>query len=233
MRLFQLSCLTALLALIFAKALSGQGAEQPILVDEHGRLPCDDFLSRIDTFLADLNKSPQSVGLVVVTSTETKKHWAVLRERMTKAHVIYRAFTSNDIKFLRTTSPEKDLWIQYWRIPPGAYEPTVENIDETYRLPRGIKPFMLGAEYPFFEGICPEVEDLPIFAEFLQGDSNSRGNVVVRDVTLRKAKQRADLIRRQLLDRYGIQPSRIRFFPRRAANPANNLEPIVEYWYLP
>ena len=40
----------------------------------------------------------------------------------------------------------------------------------SYKLPSELKPFMLGVEYSYLDGICPEVSDAPIFAAFIKGN---------------------------------------------------------------
>ena len=54
-------------------AISGFGQEVPraVLVDEHGRLPCDDLLGRLDAYFAELAGKPAAQGVVV----RKKKNW--------------------------------------------------------------------------------------------------------------------------------------------------------------
>jgi hypothetical protein len=103
----------------------------------------------------------------------------------------------------------------------------------TYTLPNAVRPFMLAVEYSYADGICPEVDRAMVFAEYLRANPGSRGNIVVRERTLRKALREVERMRKEFRTRYGVPSSRLRFFPRKASLPANYREPVVEYWYLP
>lgn len=210
----------------------GQDTQGAVLVDEHGSLPCDDTLGRLDLFFSELSKDSGSTGLVVLSAPLEKKRVSVFRQFLIKAHARDRGFTSNEIRYVRTTFG-KEFQVQLWRLPAGVAEPAIENIDMSFSLPETIGSHMLGGEYSYGDGICPEVEDGPIFAAFLRDNPRSRGNIVVRQRTLGQARRRAARIIRQLQKNHGIPRSRLRIFPQISSNPTNNLEPIVEYWYLP
>lgn len=224
--------LLATVSSVFALTSLGQKTPKAVLIDEHGRLPCDDLLGRLDLYFQELRRYPGSMGLVVISSTNNNKHLAVFRQRMIEEHVKAREFTSNEIKYVRAIS-DNDLRVQLWSVPSGSTEPTVKNVDMPYTLQPGIKPFMLGAEYYSGDHICPEVNDLPVFAAFLKSNSGSRGNIVVRARSVAQARRKADRIRREFREHYDISVSRLRFFPRKAAFAASDFEPLVEYWYLP
>ena len=218
---------------ILTFGLAAQETPEPILLDEYDRLPCDDLLGRLDMFFGELSRDPSSVGLVVISAQKENKWRAVFHQHLIEAHAGSRKFISNPIKYVRNTSSNA-FTTQLWRIPRGAAEPTITDVDVTFELPADIKPFILGEKYPYGDGICPEVDnDESIFAEFLKGNPNSRGNIVVRERNLELARRESERIRRVFPKRYRIPSSRLRFFPRKVSIPRNNLEPIVEYWYLP
>jgi hypothetical protein len=227
----------AFISVIGFFAVSGEGTiaqerPEPVLVDEHGRLPCDDLLGRLDLYFSELSKDPSSVGVAILSSTRGDKRLAVFRQHFIEAHARDRGFTSNPIKFIRTISGDS-LSVQLWRVPAGGQEPSVSNVDSTYGLPDTFEPLMFGVEYIYGDDICPEVEDQPIFAKFLEGNPASRGNIVVRDRSIERARRKADRIRYVFRTKYGITSSRLRFFTRMASRSALMREPIVEYWYLP
>jgi len=219
-------------AVMFATGIDAQNDSKAILRDEHSSLPCDDLIGRLDMFFYELSKDASSTGLVVISTSNEKKWWAVFREYLIDAHARDRNFKPNRIKYVRTIESD-EFMVQLWQIPLGVAEPAVQNVDITYKLPPVIKPFRLGVEYPYADGICPEVEDFPIFAQFMNGNPGSRGNIVVRDRTVERARRRAEKIRRDFLRQYGIPSSRLRFFPRSVLPSELLREPIVEYWYLP
>lgn len=216
---------------------SAANSQQPkaVLVDEHGLLPCDDSLGRLDAWYAEIANNQNSVGLAVISGPPEEKHRSVFRQYLMEANARFRGVSKVlPLKYVRANSSD-DVKVELWRIPAGAEGPRIENVDNTFVLPGDIKPFRLGTDYPdFFDNICPgERSDQRIFGEFLKGNPSARGNIVVRGRTLAKAKGKAAGILRVFKKQYGIAGTRLRVFPRRRSIPSNNLEPIVEYWYLP
>jgi len=225
-------CCAVLLLLAFTLNSVGQEPPKPVLLDEHGSLPCDDLIGRLDIFFRDLSKSPGSVGLVVISTPAEKNWWAVFRRDLIEAHARDRSFTSNQIKYVKSSAAD-EFTVQLWQVPRGAAEPTTKHSDITFEMPDDIKPFRLGVEYTWADGICPEVDDQPIFAQFLKSNPASLGNIVVRDRSIKRARRKAERIRSIFRTKYGITSSRLRFFTRTASRSALMREPIVEYWYLP
>ena len=230
--------LVALFVIVFASTGASQEMPKALLVDEHGLFPCDDTLGRLDAWYAELGNNPNSVGLAVISGPPEEKHRIAFRQSLMEASAKARRVSETlKLKYVRAASPGP-VMVQLWRIPAGAQEPRIENVDNTHVLPNDIKPFLLGKEYPDYlndnDIICPgKPSDQRIFAAFLKDNQSARGNIVVRARTISKAQTRAAQILQTFRRRYGIPPSRFRVFPRKRSVPRNNLEPIVEYWYLP
>lgn len=225
--------LLSVLAYMFALTSVGQVPPKAVLVDEFGRLPCDDNLYRIDFWYTELSHNPNSVGLVVIATAPDKKHLGVFHERMMEAHAEFRgASKALAFRYVRAVS-EDDLKVQLWRIPPGADDPRIESLDMSFSLPKQIEPFMLGAEYKFGGQICPDPADEPVFADFLRANPAARGNIVVRDRTIERARKKIGRVLRTFQNQYGISRRHLRVFPATLTKPSNHDEPVVEYWYLP
>jgi hypothetical protein len=92
---------------------------------------------------------------------------------------------------------------------------------------------MMGDETKMGDQICPEVDDGEIFARFLRENATARGNIVIRDTSLARARRKAGRMKRKFGSRYGISGSRLRTFTGKLMWPSSHDEPIVEYWYLP
>jgi hypothetical protein len=217
-------------ASVFVGTGFGQEVPKAVLVDEHGQLACDDSLGRLDVFYAELAKNPGDRGLFVISGRPEIKHRVAFREGLIEAHTRDRGVDAGRFDFVRAVS-DGDLMVQYWRIPPGADRPVISNVDKTYSLPSSIKPFMLGAEYSSGDGICPEVNDFPIFVKFLKDNPEARGNIVVRERTLGRAEAKGRRVVRELGAK-GIARSRIRVFTGTRGADDHNV-PVVEYWFLP
>jgi hypothetical protein len=227
-----LSCVL-LLILMLAIPFVGM-SQQPtaILRDEHGNVPCDESLGRLDAFFSDLSSHPDSSGLVSISSSLEYKVRSVFRQEMIEQHTKSRGFDASRFKIVRADSEQKTN-VQFWLIPPGAAEPKIKGMDMSYTLPQGSKPFMLGYETVIGDQICPPVSDAAVFARFLKENRSARGNIVIRDDSRARARRRADRILKTLGRFYGIRRSRLNIFIARREGPRNYYGPILEYWFLP
>ena len=217
-------------ASVFVGTGFGQEGPRAVLVDEHGQLPCDDSLGRLDVFFAELAKNPGDRGLFVISGRPEIKHRVAFREGLIEAHTRDRGVDAGRLDFVRALS-DGDLMVQLWRIPPGADRPVIRNVDETYSLPSSTKPFMLGADYVYGEGSCTEVSDLAIFVKFLKDNPEARGNIVVRERTLGRAEAKGRRLVREFGAK-GIARSRLRVFTG-IRRESDYEVAMVEYWFLP
>jgi hypothetical protein len=215
---------------IFAASGLGQEAPRAVLLDEHGRLACDDSLSRIDLFFAELAKESSARGFVVISGNPEEKVSVAFREAMIVSHTTWRNFPAERFDIVRALSDD-ELKVQYWILPPGAERPNLVSIDTTYALRKELKPFMLASEGGV-GSTCTEVNDRDIFARFLKDNPAARGNFVVRERTLARAEAKGRRLVREFGSQYGISRKRLRVFTdTRRANDHN--VPLVEYWFLP
>lgn len=212
--------------------ISGQVTTEPILVDEYGSAPCDDFLGRLDVYIWEMKAHPDSKGLIVIRNPSDRRHGSVMLKRMMEAWFGYREFASRRVQVVRVDG--KGYQRQFWRIPPGAVSPEIGPPALAFQISDTVRnPFMLANETKFGEQICPQVDDQAIYADFLKANPSARGNIVVRDDSETRARKKATAIRRKLKRKYGIAGSRLRTFTALLTMPSNTDEPIVEYWYLP
>lgn len=222
--------LTVLLLMPGLRATS-QPVPITILVDEHGEIPCDDTLGRIDVFFSELRNNPTNSGLVVISGMPENKHRILFRQTIIQHQIQWRQFDASRIRFLRSRSEETK--VQFWRIPPGADTPDIKDLDMSYTIPRTVQPFLMGEETKLGDQICPEVDDGEIFAKFLKENPSARGNIVVRDNSPGQARGKASAFVRRFSRKYGISPVRLRSFAAKLMYPPNHDEAVIEYWYLP
>lgn len=223
----------AFLSLLFAAAVSGQQSPQAVLVDEFGRLACDELLGRLDVFFAELRAVPQAVGLVAVHTSANDRHEGVIVQEIIKAHSKWRGIDQRSLHFVRSDSHRGRL-VQLWQVSPGAETPKFEAELRTCELPAERKePFVLTVETKFGAQICPAIDERAVFASLLKDNPKARGNIVVRGNSSKKARVKAAAIARRLASQYGIPRSKLRTFSAAFQRPSNHDEPVVEYWYLP
>ena len=209
----------------------GQSADEPILVDEYSHVaPCDDLLSRLDAYLNELRLNPDQSGLIVLRDTPERRSQVAILQALFESWMDFRTFDRRRVEFVRADANEHLR--QFWRVPPGATKPEVENVVSGYQMSGAVtKPFLLADETPTH--ICPEIDDFGIFARFLSDNPTARGNIVVRDQSSSRARRRAAAIIRKFERNFGIQRKRLRIFTAKFKRPSKYDKAIVEYWYLP
>lgn len=157
--------LIAILLLVFGVGANGQEPPTAVLVDEYAITPCDDFLGRLDVFLSELQRHPDSQGLIVIGHKPEMRHSSVRLKLMMEAHFKWRGFDDSRIEIVRIDADKQNR--QFWRLPPGADRPKLERAINGYRVSDLVRePFLLAAETKFGMQICPEIDDQRIFAEF-------------------------------------------------------------------
>jgi hypothetical protein len=230
MPIVRLIAISAILIAI-SHCVFAQDNPKPILVDEYTITACDDFLGRLDFYLWELTTHATSRGVIVLRNTPERRHRSVILQEMMKEHFKFRDFDDSRIDFIRVDGPNELR--QFWRIPSGAEMPEIGTIALGYELSGVMSdPFILVTEQATY-GICPEIDANRVFAAFLNRNKTARGNIVVRDDSILRARQKAVRILSTIEREFGISRKRLRIFPSRFQKASNQDEPVVEYWYLP
>jgi len=207
-----------------------QDAPKPLLLDEHGELPCDDLLVRWDAFYADLHANPNSTGLISIATLPEKRRDGVFLKAWIERYTHFRGFDLSRFRIVRTTA-DMDMRINYWRIPAGAAEPVLD-IDDSYEIPRTVKPFMFAREEEFEMVECSERDGGRFLWTFLKANPSARANLVFRNRSIRAAKRRSVEVSNNLVS-HGVARHRIRVFLLKQARLPENRKPNSEFWYLP
>ncbi|MBK9153630.1 MAG: hypothetical protein IPM25_05360 [Chloracidobacterium sp.] len=224
-----------LVALVCMLAFYGKAQEAPkaVLIDEYDRGPCDDFLGRLDMFLAGLRANPEWRGFIVIYNPPELRHESVIMAEMMREHFRWRNWDIKPIEIVRGDSGN-DRLMQFWRVAPNGSPPKVERPIWSFKVAESVRePFILATETKFGAVMCPEVNERLIFGSYLRENPGARGNIVVRDRNLAGAIRRGNRIVRDLEKNYRINRSRLRIFPALFKRPWNHDEDAVEFWYLP
>lgn len=215
-----------------ASALIAQDKPVAILVDEFEVLSCDHMLGRLDTYFQEMRNEPESTGVIVTFGPASRKHRIAFQQSVFEKQAKWRQLDVGRFQFLRANSEDK-IFSQFWRVPPGASPPDIPGLDLSRTIPSNLKPFMMGEDTKMGDQTCPELDDAETFAMFLKANPTARGNLVVRDFTLKRAQLKAPNTVRRFSSKYGIPRDRLRVFAAKYEWPPNIDEPVVEYWYLP
>lgn len=198
-----------------------QNEPKPVLVDEFGRVSCEDFLARIDAFVSVLQANPQDSGYVVIydgaKNPKGLKKFAV-------ANVSLRPFDSERIKIVVAKNPA-EVDARFWRVPPGSPPPTYTEVlqPETDTS----KPFVFGTS--FTDNVCPTFAP-KLYADLIKQHPGSKGKVVVSGSTWRQRRDYAEEELKTLWENFGVSRDRIRIY---YMHTRNDLNTEAEYWFVP
>jgi hypothetical protein len=222
----------SLLLLTVGIMTNGQDVPKAVLVDEYSYSPpCDDFLGRLDSYLGEL-RDRADTGVIVLRNTPAKRPRSAIRQATIESWLDFREFDRGRIEYVRADGNEHLL--QFWRLPPGAPKPSVEQVIPGFQISDAVKkPFLLAEQPRFGPHICPAIDHLAIFARFMGDNPTARGNIVVRATSRSIARRNAARIVRELEKTHGIQRKRIRSFIGKFERSSNDDEAVVEYWFLP
>lgn len=221
---------------IMIASIVGYAQDKPkaILLTEMDYITCEMLLAKLDQVLVELQKSPNSIGYAVIYS-EAAGRRKQMHEDTIKAHVRIRGFEKDKLKVIRATgkTPAK---VQLWLVPFGAEMPKFTKTKWDFTLPKGTKPYIFSATADN-DGICSSYEYLRLnyFAEHLEANPVARGNLVIKERSWGRFRNEKAHIIRLLVDKYGIDRKRLRFFFVRERKYKGDefYYPQVEVWLLP
>lgn len=212
-------------ALIIAVSLfgstPGQATPQAVLVDEFGRIGCNEFLARLDAFMVELHNNPGDKGYFLI-SEDTRNPRAF--QRMVEASIFTRRFDRERIS-VAIVSKEIGAGSQLWRVPLGAEAPAFKPIARPE--PDLTKPFKYGSDDSI--GICPTFSP-DLFAKLILDNPGSKARVVIAGRTVRSRLQMAKGVR-EILESYTKLPAdRISFY---YVHRPDEWLWETEYWFIP
>lgn len=224
--------LIALLIFAGCNGVIAQTETEPILFDEHSNLPCDESLAHLDHFYAELQNHPNSTGFILITNKPENRRNTAFRQAMIEGYTRFRNFDPARFKIVRANSGE-EMRVQFWRVPAGAIEPPVQDIDMSYLIPRTAKPFIFTFDDTWDDPICPGISGQSILIEFLKQNPRARINIVSRDVSANVARRRVLRAASRIINGSRIARTRIRTFVAKPDTIPYINQPSTEYWYLP
>ncbi len=213
-------CVIAVCVVAAVTLAAGQTPPKPILVDEFGKVSCEELLGRTDAFFVELIQHPADTGLVSISSSSK---WPDTKKLRIRTNVYMRQFDKNRLRIVIDSDGVGDA-TQFWRIPPGAELP---KFKEVLAEPRDVsKPFLFGAADDL--GTCPSFipDD---FVNLIRDNPGSYGKLVVYGDTWQARESLAGEFLSQLT-KAGLSNKRVRFYyfhrPKRFFSE-------VEFWFIP
>jgi len=206
------------------------GQEKAELVDEFGRIFCEDLQIRMQTFYADVKKRPDSVGYIYLYGNKDKPLEKYLFEISFKSVALIYKFDPHRIQFVQ--GKDKDsTGGQFWIVPSNVDALILDEEKWSYSLPDFNKPKKLyERQESLFADICPMVNSLyeELYSKILLGNPTFRGNIVISANSLKDFQKSKKELINEFVNNYKIPADRLRFF-----NDKNGYQDNVEFWIVP
>lgn len=207
---YQKSFLTLITLLASFQICFGQEKPKAILVDEFSKLPCDDFLARIDNLAIQLTNEPDSIAYIITFSNKNQTLSNFSYEQLLKNSLIALRRDRSRYVFVHGENQE-NLAVQFWVVPAGADKPQYNEGNWSYKIEIE-KPFIFQETDHEDIGICPLFPNVELYSKFLQTNQNLRGNIVIYEKNLKNFRQTKKKLLTELVEDYKIRRNRIKLF---------------------
>jgi hypothetical protein len=226
----------AALALFIVIPSSAQQVPTAIMVDQFSDASCEVLWARLDNFHNELSNNPTAVATIAVSGKIGELHDDLWIEDMIRGYFLRtRTIPSARWKIVRMR-PEVNRKIEFWITPLGAEPPKIETAEWSLIYPEETKPFIFAYDPDHMEevSVCLASNQLRFLAQVLRANPTARINVVLVVRSQKEFARRTRQTIAELVRDYGVQLKQIRVFKKitRKADPYN-IEPDVEYWFVP
>jgi hypothetical protein len=195
------------------------------LIDQFGRVSCEDLFARADGFVYELGNRRNSTGYAIIYGEKNRLFRNLIPEQSLLGSMLWRKLERDRLIILR--GEERDtIEVEFWLVPAGAEKPPLKEAAWDLTFPPGSKPFLFDSNGE--DIICPTPYlRVELFSEFLNANLGSKGNVVITAASSGAIRrEKAKLLER--LKANNIQLNRLRFFERKDSS-----YPRIELWLVP
>ena len=226
----KLQKVSIVLVVLFASLQICFGQEKPKaeLVDEFGKIVCEDLQVRTDIFYRNgLGSNSSSTGYIVINGSKNNSLEKYLLEVRFKSAIISNKYDFNRVVFIHGKDGDSTHG-QFWIVPAGADKPDFNEANWDYALPELNKASKFyERNWENFDDICPSNINLSeeLYAKILLGNPNFRGNFVINRNSSKNIKKE---LLKTFVNKYKIPANRLKFF-----YDANGYPDNVEYWIVP
>lgn len=215
--------------MLFASGVGANGQDPPkaVLVDEFGKLECEDLIARQDNLFHELNQNPNYIGYAIISSDETTFRQARYTEAMFDGQTEFRRFDDFRFRVLRATGLN-GLKVQLRVVPAGANIPQIIDKGWDFKIKAGSKPYRFNvSEYD--KGPCPVGSQFKLYSATLKANPSAKGHIVVWARIRSQFLNEKARVQRDLVKKYGVNPSQIKYF--HIPNRSKSVK--WEYWIVP
>lgn len=213
--------LTFFIVFVAGHFSSAQVKPQAVLSDKWVSVYCEESLSRLDHFFVELQNDPTASGYIVIYYGDKSLAERFGNENQILGHASFRKFETKRLKIVSVNRGDKDVEIQFWKVPQEAELPaSATGVKEELSAPTKAVMFGFPGELcPFFSA--------QHYKAYLDKYPELRGHIVIFGSTIKEAKKRGKYWL-QVFDESSIPRDRLRVFYSTADNPGE-----AEFWLVP
>jgi hypothetical protein len=190
---------------------------------------CEDGFARLDGLLVELGNDPNAAAVIALYGDTRDRKAASRRELQLRNHLIFRKFGRDRITYVRGVD-RVDGTTQFWMVPPGAAQPSIERGAETFEAPPA-RPYLYAESYTDgVPGCFGHLFDIEEYGRTLRESPGSRGRLIIR-VPSRSEFNRTLKELTADLAKEGIPRSRFTALYKYVR--PNRLLEVVELWVVP
>jgi hypothetical protein len=210
MNFIRLCAVALLLTVICVVERTGQEKRDAILIDEFGRIECEDLSGRLDTFLSELASQPGATGYVVVSSNAAVEPRTFWYERFIDGYALFRRFDQRRFLLVSSDLPVS-TYVQLWLVPAGVQIPVAIDDDARYISKPSVKRLRFYSNFGD-EGPCYTGPPFRLLSKYLKANPEMDANIALGAMSLKVFQNSKTAIIRSFRDDYSVNTSRLRFF---------------------
>lgn len=194
----------------FVNSIFSQEIPKAELVDEFGKITCEDLIARQDNLVYQLQNEPNSIAYAVIygNKNNSKEAWRI--KAFLDGQTAFRKYDEN--KLIVVKSKDEDaLRVQFWKIPADAEKPDFQEVGWSYDLSTRMKAFrFFTSEYA--DDVCPIGLRLRDYSNYLKANENFRGHIVIFTNSKNDFLKEKNEFLKVLTNNYKIPAKQLRFF---------------------
>lgn len=218
-------CLYFVLLICFGLAtVKAQVETQSLLMDQFGKISCEDFKARIQNLYTHLASNPNARAYIVISGNSTDAYKNLSYEKWLFGEI--KALNLDDSLITEIRGSEVGpIKIQFWVVPPGATLPKFNEGTWNFKLSTSRKPKFLYSDSQNI--LCMSGHFEQILKDYLQANEGWNGRIVISARSWESYRSRRMELLRSLSD---VESKRIRFLYVRVKS---EFEEDTQWWLIP
>jgi hypothetical protein len=206
------------------------------MVDQFTDASCEVLWARLDGFRSEINNNPNAVATVTLSGKIGEIEKDLWIEDMIRGYFLRTDKLPVERWKVVRLRPDAERRIEFWIIPAGADDPKIETAEWSLVYSKDTKPFLFAYKPDHLEevSVCLVSNRVRLLAQLLRANPTSRTNVVLIVRSQKEFVRRMRQTIAELVNDYGVSRKQIKIFKKVTRKKAPyNIEPDVEYWFVP